>query len=105
MDLVDALSSNTQARSVVELSLNTCFRRDYTSLFKAISAYKPEDAKKNLAKLAAPYLPKPDKRSFWLLGVDVTPLSRPYAFRLEDRGYVYQPNPIRSNKPFTIGHQ
>ena len=105
MDLVDALSSNTQARSVVELSLNTCFRRDYTSLFKALSAYKPEDAKKNLAQLAAPYLPKPNKRSFWLLGVDVTPLSRPYAFRLEDRGYVYQPNPIRSNKPITIGHQ
>ena len=30
MDLVDALSSNTTARSVVELSLNLLFRREYS---------------------------------------------------------------------------
>ena len=105
MDLVDALSGNTQARSIVELSLSTSFRRDYTSLFKAIAAYQPEKAKKTLAQLAGPYLSPPVKRPFWLLGVDVTPQSRPYASRLDDRGYVYQPNPIRSNKPITIGHQ
>jgi hypothetical protein len=105
MDLVDALSSNRQARSVVELSLSSCFRRDYTSLFKAIAEYKPKKAKKTLAQLAAPYLSPPAHRPFWLLGVDVTPQSRPYASRLDDRGYVYQPNPIRSNKPITIGHQ
>ena len=105
MDLVDALSSNIQARSVVELSENTSFRRDYTSLFKAVAEYQPEEAIKNLAQLAAPYLPQPVQRPFWLLGVDVTPQSRPYAFKLEDRGYVYQPNPIKSNKPITIGHQ
>ena len=105
MDLVDSLSSNTHSHSVVELSLNTCFRRGYSSLFKAIADYQPEEAKKNLAKLAAPYLSEPVQRPFWLLGVDVTPVSRPYALRIEDRGYVYQPNPIRSNKPITIGHQ
>lgn len=105
MDLVDALSSNTQARSVVELSLSTCFRRDYTSLFKAISEYQPEKATKTLAQLAGPYLSPPVQRPFWLIGVDVTPQPRSYASRLNDRGYVYQPNPIRSNKPITIGHQ
>ena len=105
MDLVDALSSNTQARSVVELSLSTSFRRDYTSLFKAISEYQPEKATKSLAQLAGPYLSPPVKRPFWLIGVDVTPQPRSYATRLTDRGYVYQPNPIRSNKPITIGHQ
>ena len=105
MDLVDALSSNTQARSVVELSLSTSFRRDYTALFKAISEYQPEKATKTLAQLAGPYLSPPVKRPFWLIGVDVTPQPRSYASRLNDRGYVYQPNPIRSNKPITIGHQ
>ena len=105
MDLVDAISSNTQARSVVELCLEDSFRRDYTSLFKAIAAYQPEKAAKSLAQLAAPYLPKPEKRSFWLFGADVTPQSRPYAPTLQDRSYVYQPTPIRSNKPITIGHQ
>jgi len=35
MDLVDALSSNTSATSVVELSLNPAFRRSYTALYTA----------------------------------------------------------------------
>ena len=61
MDLVDALSGNTQARSIVELSLSTSFRRDYTSLYKAIAAYQPEKAKKTLAQLAGPYLSPPVK--------------------------------------------
>jgi hypothetical protein len=104
-DLVDALSSNTGAKSVVELSLEACFRRDHTSLFKAIAAYQPEQASKSLAQLAAPYLPSPHQRPFWLLGVDTTPQSRLYAQTLKDRGYVYQPTALTSNKPVTIGHQ
>jgi hypothetical protein len=104
MNLVDALSSNTRARSVVELSLEACFQRDYSSLFKAIADFDPGQEEKNLAQLAAPYLPQPQRRPFWLLGVDVTPQSRPYADTLEDRSYIYQPTPIKSNKPITIGH-
>jgi hypothetical protein len=105
MDLVDALSSNTQARSVVELSLNPCFRRDYNSLFKSLDEYQYYWVHQNLAELAAPYLPQPQNRAFWLFGVDVTSCSRPYAKKLADKSYVYQPNPIRTNKPITIGHQ
>ncbi len=37
MDLVDALSSNTTAQSVVELSLNPAFRRGYSALYKAVA--------------------------------------------------------------------
>lgn len=36
MNTIDALSSNTTARSVVELSLNPAFERGYSSLFKGI---------------------------------------------------------------------
>ncbi len=32
------------------------------------------------------------------------PVSRPFARTLEDRAFVYQPNPVGSNKPVTIGH-
>ena len=105
MDLVDALASNTQAHSVVELSLSPLFRRDYNSLFKAIAQYQSVWVHQNLAQLAAPSLPHPQKRPFYLLGVDVTSCSRPYASRLADRGFVYQPNPIWVNKPITVGHQ
>jgi len=105
MDLVDALSSNTQANSVVELSLSPYFRRDYNSLFKSLDEYQYYWVHHNLAQLAAPYLPQPQRRSFWLLGVDVTSCSRPYAKKLADKSYVYQPNPVRTNKPITVGHQ
>jgi hypothetical protein len=43
MDLVDALSSNTTARSVVELSLNPHFRRHYTALNKAVTVNALKD--------------------------------------------------------------
>ena len=57
MDLVDALCSQTQASSVVELSLESCFQRSYSTIFKAMDAYRPGDD--DLAKLAGPYLPRP----------------------------------------------
>jgi hypothetical protein len=104
MDLLDALSSQNKARSVVELSLETCFRREHTSVFKAIACCSPKWMSKSLAQLASPYLPRPQRRSFWVLGVDTTPQPRPYAQTLKDRGYVYQPALLQSNKPVTIGH-
>lgn len=36
LDLLDTLSSQTGARSVAELSLEPVFRREYSSLYKAI---------------------------------------------------------------------
>ena len=39
MNLIDGLSSNTMARSVVELSLNPAFERGYSALFKGIANY------------------------------------------------------------------
>jgi len=103
MDLVDALSSNTTAKSAVELSLNPHFRRHYTALNKAIV----EDAltDKQLAGLACQTIDEPVQREFHLLGTDVTSNPRPFADRLPDRGFVYQPNTIKGNKPIAIGHQ
>ena len=62
MDLLDALCGNSLARSVVELSLNPGFQRDYNSLYKAISEHHPEQALINLAELAAPHLPSPERQ-------------------------------------------
>ncbi len=103
MNLLDALCGQTRAGSVVELSLQSSFRRSYSAIFKAINEYRPGDD--DLAKLAGPYLPLPEQRPFWLVGVDVTSQPRPYAHTLEERGFVYQPNLIWGNKPITIGHQ
>ena len=49
-------------------------------------------------------VPSPQQRSYHLLGLDVTPVPRPHAQTLEERGFVYQPNLVRGNKPINIGH-
>ena len=103
MNLVDALCSYRNASSVVEFSLAEHFPRGHDALFKAISEWEWQD--NHLAKLASDHLPKPKKRSFWLLGTDVTPQPRASSHTLEDRGFVYYPTVIRGNKPITIGHQ
>jgi hypothetical protein len=103
MDLVDALSSNTTARTVVALSLNPHFRRHHTALNKAVTINALKD--QQLAGLACQTLGAPIKRKFHLLGADVTSNPRPFADTLPDRGFVYQPNTIKGNKPIVIGHQ
>lgn len=115
MDLVDALSSSPGARSVVELSENPLFRRQYGSVHDGIEhLFVPQseasclrerqDLEQAFVRLLAPYLPTP-QHGFWLLGIDVTPASRPFARTLSDRGFVYRPNPVKGVKPITIGHQ
>lgn len=103
MDLVDAISSNTTARSVVELSLNPHFERHYTALNKAVTVNALPD--QTLAGLACQTISAPSKRKFHLLATDVTSAPRPFADTLPDRGFVYQPNTIKGNKPIVIGHQ
>jgi len=121
MDLLDALCSNNHSPSVVQLSLNPLFRRGYSALFKAIEGspssqpseedtpqpedipLQPEDEFQFL-DLIAQVVPTPKKRPFFLFGQDCTSIERPFAQTLEDRAIVYQPTPIKGNKPITIGH-
>jgi hypothetical protein len=116
MDLLDALSSNTTAKSVAELSLNPLFRRGYGSVYDGIQQFSQSVSvesvvderraqEQQLIQLIGTYLPTPQQQRYWLLGVDVTPAPRRFADTLTDRGYVYQPNTIASNKPVTVGHQ
>jgi len=115
LDLLDALASNTQARSPVELSLNAVFRRQYGSIYDAVDSFfvptTPAAAsgerrahELRLLRLLAGLLPAPQQRKFWLFGVDRTPAPRRFAETLPDRSYVHQPNTLRGNKPVTLGH-
>jgi hypothetical protein len=116
LDLVDALAGNTTARSPVELSLNPAFRRHYSgitdaidNLFQAGSAEQAAPERRaqeqRLMRLIAEQLSAPQQQLFWLFGLDVTSKPRLYARTLADRTVVHQPNPIRGNRPITIGHQ
>ncbi len=115
MDLIDALSGNIQPASGVQVSLSPLFRREYASLHDAVDnffvASSPEKEKQErnehqqeIMKIVAPLCPEPSKRKFYLLALDATTQPRQFANTLEDRGFVYKPNPISGNKPVTIGH-
>jgi hypothetical protein len=119
LDLLDALSSNSSASSVVELSLNPLFSRNYSSLHKAIDDFSAtstqtstEDEKQQRLKLEkehleiiAQHIPALQKRRYHLLVTDITPQPRPFAKTLKDRKVVHSPNPAPGNKPITIGHE
>ncbi|MBU1660468.1 MAG: transposase [Chloroflexi bacterium] len=115
MELIDALASNYNARSVVELSLSSLFRREHSSIYDAIEHLfdpsKPENAtqeqrvhEQGLLRLIAPLLPAPEQGKYWLFGTDLTYLPRQFADVLADRTYMHWPNTIVGNKPVTIGH-
>jgi len=115
-NLLDSLSGNATAQSVVELSLNAPFTRQYSSLHDGVDnlqlrGSRPETAPAATAPLPLDWvgliaddLPRPAERSFWLLGLDTTPAVRPCAETLVDRGVVYYPNPAPGNKPIGVGH-
>ena len=101
LNLLDSLSSNENASSVAELSLNPAFER--RALYKAIDELKPDPSL--LSQAISAHLPEPSQFPFWLLGVDVTSYSRQFSRTLADRSVVYQPNQIKGNKPITFGHR
>jgi hypothetical protein len=102
MDLLDALSGNRDARSVVELSEHSLFRRGYANIYYGIRSFHVPAAVQRQAVAQA--TPRPQKRPFWLMAVDVTHQPRPYARTMADRSYVHAPAKVPGQKPVTIGH-
>ena len=39
-----------------------------------------------------------------LFQIDATPYPRPYSATLPDKTFIHYPNPIKGNKPISIGH-
>lgn len=111
MELLDALSSNRTATSVVELSLSPLHRRNYCSITRVLDEFIPQDSaiahqkRQALTKLLANMCPSLQKRKFHLFAVDCTPGPRVFSPTLEDRSYVYSPNAVCGNKPVTVGHK
>jgi hypothetical protein len=115
MDLLDALCGNTRATSVVQLSLSPVFGREYASVHDAVDNFfaasctektkQERDAhQQQIMRIVGSICPKPVNRKFYVLGLDATSQPRQFAKTLQDRGFVYRPNPIVGNKPITIGH-
>ena len=63
MELIDALCSQTAAQSVVELSMEGCFRRTYNSVYSAIDTF---------VKAAAPEKAEQERQAAMAAGAQAT---------------------------------
>ncbi len=112
MDLIDAISGNQTATSPVQLSLSPLFRRQYASIHDAVdnfyvsktAKYRRTEQQQKIMRVTSSLIPEPGTRNFYLFGADATSQPRQFAKTLKDRSFVYRPNPIKGNKPVTIGH-
>ncbi len=93
------------------MSLNPLFRRDYNSLYKGIQEFLPHQTDdkylgqvNRLLDAVSCTIPTPKFRPFNLFGIDTTPYPRPYSATLADKTFIHYPNPIKGNKPISIGH-
>lgn len=100
---VDALMTETQAKSFPEVSQSLWFERKWPSLYKAF-----EDGRidaQSLREIFAHYLPKPDAGKWLWIGIDASKIARPAAVTSADRTAQHVHNLPECKKPVTFGWQ
>jgi hypothetical protein len=104
-NLVDALASETGARSFPELSLSPLFERTWASLYEALEGGQI-DAER-LREVCVQFAPLPEKGQVVFLGIDTSNLYRPEAETAADRTLVKMAN-LPARDPCgqsRLGHQ
>jgi len=102
LELVDALCSEPQARTLPELSLSPLFRRKWPSLYEAL-----EDGRINQRRWSEVWtaaLLAQQQGPVWV-SVDSTNIERPEAETSPDRGMIYVPNLPHAKRPVSVGWQ
>lgn len=102
-DLADALLTDTQARSFVELSQAASFQHAWPSLYEALEDGRIERAA--LQRLFARHLPTALVGTRLVLGVDVSSILRPDAHTSKDRTLVHRSNLPKDATPVGPGWQ
>jgi len=103
-NLSDALVSESQARSLPELSLSVFFERRWPSVYEAL-----QDGRINVERLREVFVQallenKPTDEPIWL-GIDSSSMQRLEAESSRDRGMIYMSNMPHATKPVSVGWQ
>ncbi len=102
--MCDALASESQARSLPELSLSPFFERRWPSVYEAL-----QDGRINVERLRTVFVraliqDQPTDEPVWL-GLDSSSMQRLEAESSRDRGMIYVPNMPHATKPVSVGWQ
>ena len=90
MNLIDALATETSARSLAELSLSPFFTRQWPSIYEALQDAQID--RHALRKLFAQHAPLPPEGERFLLAGDASSILRPESRTARDRTYVHASN-------------
>jgi DDE superfamily endonuclease len=101
-NLADALLTEPQAHSLVELALSPYFERQWGSLYQALQEGKLEQAR--FEQVLVKYAPQPPEGERVVLAVDATNIERPFSATAPDRGYLYGHNQLEGTA-ITVGWQ
>ena len=100
---IDALLSETPARSLAELSLSPFFERKWPSLYQGLQEASVDRVA--LQRLFAAYVTLPAEGQRLVLGIDASSIARPCSHTAKDRTYVHQSNLPEGSKPVRPGWQ
>jgi hypothetical protein len=100
---MDALISESQARSFPELSQSPYFERKWPSLYEAFEDGRIDESR--LRETLVRYLPQAQKGAWLWLGIDASTIARPAAATSADRTAQHVPNLPECAKPLTFGWQ
>ena len=103
LNIVDALATETAAKSLPELSLSAFFPRKWSSLYQGLQHARIDRAA--LRRLFAASAPQPREGKRLVLGVDASSIVRPCSQTAADRTYVHASNLPEGSKPVAPGWQ
>lgn len=101
-ELADALASESTARSLPELSLSPVFRRQWSSVYEALSDGRIESHR--WSEIWTRALLGEHDGPVWI-SVDSTSIARPESETSPDRGIIYVSNLPHAKRPVSVGWQ
>ena len=104
LQTIEALASSERAGSIVELTEEDRFERQYSSIYKAVDALsaklypkfldmKGASAHEQWMKMLFAKLPEARERAYDLYAIDASSMERIHANTLEDRSYIHVHSP------------
>ncbi len=100
----DALLSESQARSLPELSLSVFFERRWPSVYEALQDGRIDVNGLRKVFVQALIATDPQDEPIWM-GLDSSSMERLEAGSNRDRGMIYVPNMPHATKPVSVGWQ
>lgn len=101
-ELADALTCESAARSLPELSLSPLFRRKWSSVYEALSDGRIEGQR--WSEVWTEALLTEHEGPVWI-SLDSTSIARPEAETSPDRGMIYVSNLPHAKRPVSVGWQ